>query len=347
MKSTLKSLISFVGFAGLSLSISLPALAQSSPSPNNPSPSPGTGVLDQPSGEQAPGSTMMDEPSNYQTSPSTDAPTRSQNPMGTNELMTAGAMTSEMTIAEIVDRSPSFELLNALLAVAALESSDLKDTLKEGEYTVFAPTDEAFAALPEGTIRALVQPENRDLLVELLSYHIVPGEVASSDVSAVSRGDRFDASSLPPSGELRPNENVAAVDESEIPEPTQNSTDMAQGGMDMSSPGGSPTAPSGDSAGLTPPSGELNPNENVGAVDRTQVIEPTEQGTSDDQRRAGRDMNEPMISSDITTGGVTLSGARVIGADVQASNGIIHAIDRVIIPTELQARIAEALSEAN
>jgi len=73
----------------------------------------------------------------------------------------------------------SFETL-----VAAVQAAELVDTLKgEGPFTVFAPTDDAFAALPEGTVESLLQPENKDQLVAILTYHVVPGKVMSGDLS--------------------------------------------------------------------------------------------------------------------------------------------------------------------
>ena len=57
------------------------------------------------------------------------------------------------------------------------------DTLKsDGPYTVFAPTDEAFAKLPDGTVEMLLLPENKDQLVEILTYHVVPGKVKAAEV---------------------------------------------------------------------------------------------------------------------------------------------------------------------
>jgi len=68
--------------------------------------------------------------------------------------------------------------------VAAVQAAGLVDTLKgEGPFTVFAPTDEAFAALPEGTVENLLLPENRDQLVAVLTYHVIPGAVMSSDIA--------------------------------------------------------------------------------------------------------------------------------------------------------------------
>jgi uncharacterized surface protein with fasciclin (FAS1) repeats len=68
--------------------------------------------------------------------------------------------------------------------VAAVQAAGLVDTLKgDGPFTVFAPTDEAFAALPDGTVEELLKPENKDQLVAILTYHVVPGKVMSTDLS--------------------------------------------------------------------------------------------------------------------------------------------------------------------
>ncbi|WP_170329970.1 fasciclin domain-containing protein [Ruegeria arenilitoris] len=84
--------------------------------------------------------------------------------------------------ADIVDTAVSAGSFNTL--VAAVQAAGLVDTLKgDGPYTVFAPTDEAFAALPEGTVETLLQPENKDQLVEILTYHVVPAKVMSGDIA--------------------------------------------------------------------------------------------------------------------------------------------------------------------
>ncbi len=83
---------------------------------------------------------------------------------------------------DIVDTAVGAGSFNTL--VAAVQAADLVDTLKgEGPFTVFAPTDEAFAALPEGTVETLLKPENKDQLVAILTYHVVPGKVMSTDLS--------------------------------------------------------------------------------------------------------------------------------------------------------------------
>ncbi|WP_171121328.1 MULTISPECIES: fasciclin domain-containing protein [unclassified Ruegeria] len=84
--------------------------------------------------------------------------------------------------ADIVDTAVSAGSFNTL--VAAVQAAGLVDTLKgNGPYTVFAPTDEAFAALPEGTVETLLLPENKDQLVEILTYHVVPAKVMSGDIA--------------------------------------------------------------------------------------------------------------------------------------------------------------------
>ena len=82
---------------------------------------------------------------------------------------------------DIVDTAASTEGFSTL--VAAVQAADLVDTLKsDGPFTVFAPTDAAFAALPEGTVENLLKPENKDQLIAVLTYHVVPGKVMSTDL---------------------------------------------------------------------------------------------------------------------------------------------------------------------
>ena len=84
----------------------------------------------------------------------------------------------EKDIVDTAVGAGSFETL-----VAAVQAAGLVDTLKgEGPFTVFAPTDEAFAKLPEGTIAELLKPENKETLTNILTYHVVPGKVMAYDV---------------------------------------------------------------------------------------------------------------------------------------------------------------------
>ena len=107
-----------------------------------------------------------------------------------------GATTAQA--ADIVDTAVGAGTFNTL--VAAVEAAGLVETLKgEGPFTVFAPTDEAFAALPEGTVATLLQPQNRDQLVAILTYHVVPGAVTAEQVVGITsaetvQGDTIDIS---------------------------------------------------------------------------------------------------------------------------------------------------------
>ncbi len=83
--------------------------------------------------------------------------------------------------ADIVDLAVQTEFLSTL--VTAVKAGDLVDVLKgDGPFTVFAPTNEAFAKLPAGTVENLLKPENKAQLVAVLTYHVVPGKVMSSDL---------------------------------------------------------------------------------------------------------------------------------------------------------------------
>ena len=90
------------------------------------------------------------------------------------------ALTSTASAADIVDTAVAG---NFKTLVAAVKAAGLVDTLKgPGPFTVFAPTDEAFAKLPAGTLESLLKPENRARLQSILTYHVVPGKVMSQDV---------------------------------------------------------------------------------------------------------------------------------------------------------------------
>lgn len=88
---------------------------------------------------------------------------------------------SSMDKKDIVDTAVAAGSFNTL--ATALKAAGLVDTLKgKGPFTVFAPTDEAFAKLPPGTLDDLLKPENHDKLVAILTYHVVPGKVMAKDV---------------------------------------------------------------------------------------------------------------------------------------------------------------------
>ena len=94
-------------------------------------------------------------------------------------IATLGAKAKDADIVATAESAGSFIVL-----VEAVKAAGLEETLKgDGPYTVFAPTDAAFAKLPEGKLDELLKPENKDELVELLSYHVVAGKVTAADIA--------------------------------------------------------------------------------------------------------------------------------------------------------------------
>ena len=147
-------------------------------------------------------------------------------------LMILPMSTAQAASKDIVDVAVGAGKFNTL--VTAVKAAGLVDTLKgEGPFTVFAPTDEAFAKLPAGTVENLLKPENKAQLVKILTYHVVPSKIMAKDIAGKKA-------------------EVASVQGNKI------------------------------------------------SVD--------------------------------ATNGVKVDGAKVVGADVAASNGVIHIIDTVIMP---------------
>ena len=121
-------------------------------------------------------------------------------------------MSYENNIVEVATAAGSFNTL-----LAALDATELTSVLEgEGPFTVFAPTDEAFAALPEGTVDTLLKPENKDQLVAVLTYHVLPGKVMSGDIAgkelsvATVNGEEVDVNAT--DGVMVDNATVVAAD---------------------------------------------------------------------------------------------------------------------------------------
>jgi uncharacterized surface protein with fasciclin (FAS1) repeats len=105
------------------------------------------------------------------------------------------ATTAALPTADIVETAAAAGTFKTLLTAA--EAAGLVETLKgEGPFTIFAPTDEAFAALPEGTVKSLLEPENRDRLRAILTYHVVPGRMMAADVLGASSLKTVEGQSL-------------------------------------------------------------------------------------------------------------------------------------------------------
>jgi len=113
------------------------------------------------------------------TTPTTPAnPTAPSIPSTPSNPSTSTTKTKSNTIVDVASSNKSFSIL-----VTALKAAGLVETLSgKGPFTVFAPTDEAFKALPQGTLEMLLKPENKAVLVKVLTYHVVAGKVMAEDV---------------------------------------------------------------------------------------------------------------------------------------------------------------------
>jgi len=131
------------------------------------------GTLEQPETDSQPGTVQL---------PEVDQPGTVQQP---DMMQTPGAVQSPdaaQGTGNLVEVAQSAGAFNTL--VTAVQSAGLTDTLaNEGPFTVFAPTDEAFAALPTDVMNALMMPENQDLLTQILAYHVVPGAVTADELT--------------------------------------------------------------------------------------------------------------------------------------------------------------------
>ncbi len=115
---------------------------------------------------------------------------------------------------DIVDtavQAGSFDTL-----VAAVQAAGLVETLKgEGPFTVFAPTDEAFAKLPDGTVENLLKPENKEQLVAVLTYHVVPGKVTAEQVVNLKEAKSVNGKNIP----ISVNDGTVTVDNATVVKP--------------------------------------------------------------------------------------------------------------------------------
>ncbi|WP_390625034.1 fasciclin domain-containing protein [Pseudorhizobium xiangyangii] len=127
----------------------------------------------------------------------------------------ASALPAHAADKDIVDTAVGAG--NFATLAAALEAADLVSTLKgDGPFTVFAPTDAAFAKLPAGTVDNLLKPENKQQLVDILTYHVVPGKVMATDVVALDEAKTVNGKMIDvqvDGGAVKVNEaNVTATD---------------------------------------------------------------------------------------------------------------------------------------
>ena len=118
-------------------------------------------------------------------------PAAAGSPTQREKKMTA-LQTTQKDIVATADAAGSFKTL-----AAALQAAGLVETLQsKGPFTVFAPTDEAFAKLPKGTVEELLKPENKEKLTSVLTYHVVAGRVMAKDVIGLESAKTVNGQSL-------------------------------------------------------------------------------------------------------------------------------------------------------
>ncbi len=275
----------------------------------------------------------------------------------------------EQADKDIVDTAVSAGKFNTL--AAALKAAGLVDTLKgKGPFTVFAPTDEAFAKLGTATLESLLKPENKAKLASILTYHVVAGEVKAADVVKLSNattvnGQRIDIKTK--DGKVHVDgANVIATDvtatngvihviDSVILPSDKNivETAVAAGkfntlakllvatGLDKALAGEGPFtvfAPTDEAFAKLPKEtleslAKPENKEKLAAILKYHVVAGS-RIFSDAAVKAGTAKTLQGESVAIKADGkhVKIDGATVVGADVDASNGVIHIIDAVILP---------------
>jgi uncharacterized surface protein with fasciclin (FAS1) repeats len=180
----LKKVTYLLGIASASVLIGFPLQAQQSGGGAlNPRPS----IFNEPPYNRSGGAATPPEASPATTPETSPATTPETSPAPAPDATTPaptegapGASTGTENLVALAAANGSFKTLTA-----ALKAADLTATLEgAGPFTVFAPTDQAFAALPQEALQELLKPENKALLVKILTYHVVPGKVASTDLKS-------------------------------------------------------------------------------------------------------------------------------------------------------------------
>ena len=280
-----------------------------------------------------------------------------------------GTVTSTAFSADIVDtavENGSFKTL-----VTAVQSAGLVDTLKgEGPFTVFAPTDDAFAKLPEGTVESLLKPENKDQLAAILTYHVVPGRVPASEVVGLAgavtvNGQRVDITTS--EGVKVDGANVVATDvecsngvihviDSVILPATDTIPAVATSAGQFNT-----LLTAVKSAGLAEVLGSDGPFTVFAPTDEAfaklpegtveSLLKPENKQKLMDILKyhvvAGRVYSEAALAAKhaetlqggsikIGVGGgkATVNDAGLVSTDIDASNGVIHVIDSVLLPEQ-------------
>jgi uncharacterized surface protein with fasciclin (FAS1) repeats len=280
----------------------------------------------------------------------------------------ASPTTARADTKDIVDTAVAAGSFKTL--AAALKAADLVDALKgKGPFTVFAPTDEAFAKLPKGTLERLLDPKNKAELQAILTYHVVPASVMAADVvklksAGTLNGQRVDVT-LSDAGvaidgakviktDIRCTNGVVHVIDSVILPNSKDLVATAVGagqfntlaaalkaaGLVEALQGKGPFtvfAPT-DAAFAALPAGTLENllkpenKDQLTAILKLHVIPARVDSEAAARGASAASLQGQTLVTKLDGDAVTVNGARVTTADVDASNGVIHVIDRVLLP---------------
>jgi uncharacterized surface protein with fasciclin (FAS1) repeats len=236
--------------------------------------------------------TMPSTPSAPTATPSSPMPKAIDPMVKPADTLKPDAAVRNTTIIDVAASNGSFKTL-----IAAVKAAGLADTLSgEGPFTVFAPTDDAFAALPKGVVAELLKPENKALLVKILTYHVVQGKVMAADLKPGSVNS------------LQGSPIVVKFAVADAMKPKATSGKM------------------------------LN---DKAKTDKAPTADPTE--TMTDPKVS--DLATPNTTAPAPTT-IMVNQAKVKIADVAASNGVIHAIDQVILPPDIMQQLSRSTAPA-
>jgi transforming growth factor-beta-induced protein len=292
-------------------------------------------------------------------------------PSQANSLQTHGAFVSTSVSQEkdIVDTAANAGVFSTL--AAAVKAADLVDTLKsKGPFTVFAPTDDAFKKLPAGTVENLLKPENKDQLIAVLTYHVVPGKVTAAEVVKLSEAKTVQGQSVSikvAGGKVKvddanvvktdiqcSNGVIHVIDAVILPKDLPNIVEAAVGAgsfktlaaalqaadlVDALQGEGPFTvfAPT-DEAFAKLPAGtveNLLKPENKGQLVKIltyHVVKGNVKAADVVKLKSATTLQGGEVSIKVSDGKVQVNGANVTSTDLECSNGVIHVIDSVILP---------------
>ena len=289
------------------------------------------------------------------------------------------SLTIPAQAADIVETAVGAGKFNTL--AAALKAAGLVETLQgKGPFTVFAPTDEAFAKLPEGTIATLLKPENKDALTGILTYHVVGGKVLAKDVVGLSgattvNGQRVDikvdGSTVMVDGakvvatDIECDNGVIHVIDSVILPADKSIVATASGAgsfgtllaaakaaglagvLDKDGPL-TVFAPTDEAFGKLPAGtveALLKPEnlDKLASILKYHVVAGRVYSDQAVKAKSAKTLEGSAIQIRVTDAGAMINDSKLITTDLDASNGVIHVIDAVLLPPAKQASARDVL----